>query len=431
MSTLLFIASDYKPWPGGIGEYLDSLARGLIGLGNNVTLVAVTGPDEKERIRFLETYEPWVIPFPMGRDEKPENVLGRKYVSALEIFRSIDLGLRRHLERSSFFSISVEAIRRLEAILGERKPDIVIFGHLDVKLYPLALCLRERKVPYVIIAHDSEICSPPKSGRNEIELRRIMLKKADWIAANSKHTKSLTEAWGIPSTKVKIIYPPISHDAISESAVLDATSSRDNHLTLVTICRLVIGKGVDLVLRALKILDDRQIPYSYLIGGDGPERKALESLTKSLGLRGKVDFRGLVAGEQKWRLLSMADIFVTTSRFDPSGPWREGFGIAFVEAAAFGIPVVASNSGGIPDAVVDNETGILVPEESPQDIADALTRLYMEPESRKRMGEAARLRAREQFTPAAIAKNFQVEFVKMLRTGSRTSIPQFGARSVE
>lgn len=415
MSNYLFIASDYKPWPGGIAEYLDSLARGLRGLGDTITVLAVVYPDETERIRFLETYEPWVIPFPMARDEKPANRLGRKVVSALEILRCVSLGSRRLLERSRFFQVSVDAIKRLERILAERKPDAIIFGHLDVRLYPLALCLRERKTPYVIITHDSEICTPPNSGKAEVELRRIMLKKSNWIAANSRHTKTLTEAWGVLPDRIKIIYPPISQDAMKESAALEPMSSGDDRLTLVTICRLVKGKGIDLVLHALKILEDREIPYRYIIGGDGPERKSLESMVEKLGLRGEVQFRGLVAGQEKWRLLRMADIFVTPSRFDPSIPWREGFGIAFVEAAAFGIPVVASSSGGIPDAVVDGETGILVPEESFQNIADALTLLYREPETRRKMGRFARERARTQFSPEAIATDFRDEFARASR----------------
>jgi len=415
MKKFLFIASDYKPWPGGIAEYLDNLARGLIGLGDTVTVVAVTKPEETERIHFLEAYEPWVIPFPMVRDQKPRNVLGRKSASALEILRCKSLFLRRLLEKHSFFRSSVEAIGRLERILSERGPDAILFGHLDVNLYPLALYLRELGLPYVVITHDSEICVSPDSGRNEIELRRIMLKNSDWIAANSRHTKMLTEAWGVPSERVKIIYPPVSQDAMKESEALEPADLGSDRFTLVTICRLVRGKGVDLVLRALKVLDDRKIPYRYLVGGEGPERKSFESLANLLGLGDKVEFRGLVAGQEKWQMLRIADVFVTPSRFDPSGPWREGFGIAFAEAAAFGIPAVASTSGGIPDAVIDGETGILVPEESPVDLADALTLLFKNPDMRKKMGRAARERARRQLSPDAIAKQFQSEFTSLAR----------------
>src|SRR5271154_7301431 len=99
-----------------------------------------------------------------------------------------------------------------------------------------------------------------------------MLKGASWIAANSRHTKSLLDVWRIPAERIKVVHPPISEEAIRESAVLEPTCRKDDNLSLVTICRLVKGKGIDLVLRALKILAARGITYRYVIGGDGRER---------------------------------------------------------------------------------------------------------------------------------------------------------------
>jgi phosphatidylinositol alpha-1,6-mannosyltransferase len=239
-----------------------------------------------------------------------------------------------------------------------------------------------------------------------------MLKGAGWIAANSRHTKSLLEAWRIPSGRVKIVHPPISEEAMRESAVLEPVVRKDDGLSLVTICRLVKGKGIDIVLRALKILAARGIPYRYVIGGEGPERGFLEALVDELGLGGRVHFKGSVVGEEKWRLLRNGDVFVMPSRLDSTISWQEGFGIAFVEAAAFGVPAVGSRSGGIPDAVVDGETGILVPEESPSELADALTFLYRNPEIRNEMGRAARERARREFSPRAVALRFREEISK-------------------
>ena len=95
------------------------------------------------------------------------------------------------------------------------------------------------------------------------------------------------------------------------------------------------------------------------------------------------------------------------SRFDADSHWRESFGIAFAEAAAFGVPSVASRDGGIPDAVADGKTGILVPPESPADVADALTFLYRNPEARNKMGITARTRARKEFAPQTIAACFR------------------------
>lgn len=419
-NRFLLIASDWQGEmlsPGGIATYIDSLARGLMSLGDTVKMLAVVRPDEKERMDLLERYEPWAIPFEVLLDQKPTNWLGRKSVSFLEIVRCLSPNCRRLLERAPFFRASTASMAELERLLSKEKPTAIVFGNFEFepRLYALALSLLERGRPYGIIAHGCEICRLTNITPSDAVKRKTMLKGASWIAANSCHTKSLLEEmWQISSERIKIVHPPISEEAIRESAVLEPTSRKDDELSLVTVCRLVKGKGIDLVLRALKILAARGIPYRYVIGGDGRERESLEALADELRLRDKVHFKGSVEGQGKWRLLRNADVFVMASRFDPTirWPWQESFGIAFVEAAAFGVPAVGSRSGGIPDAVIDGETGILVPEESPQDLADALTLIYQKPEMRKQMGVAARERARRQFSPTAIAARFREEALR-------------------
>jgi glycosyltransferase involved in cell wall biosynthesis len=393
-------------------------------LGDTVKMLAVLRPDEKEAMAFLERYEPWVIQFQLVPDDKPASWLGRKCFSVLEILRCVSPDCRRILERTPFFNASAASIARLEGLLSKERPTAIVFGNFDVRLYPLVLPLLQWRRPYGIIAHGCEICPLPNNKTNDFVIKQTMLKGASWIAANSHHTKSLLDVWRIPAERIKVVHPPISEEAIRESALLEPTSRKDDDLSLVTICRLVKGKGIDLVLRALKVLTARGIPYRYVIGGDGPEKGRLEALVDELGLQDKVHFRGSVEGQEKWRLLRNADLFVMPSRYDPAfpWPWRESFGIAFAEAAAFGVPAVGSRSGGIPDAVIDGETGILVPEESPQDLADALTLLYQKPEIRNQMGGAARERARRQFSPKTIAARFREEFL----TRSHNDLQQKG-----
>lgn len=389
--------------------YIDNLVRGLMSLGDTVKVLAVVQPYEQEPIGLLETHESWLIPFQLAHDHKPANWLGRKCVSFLEILRCVSPVCRRVLGRASFFTASTASVERLEKFFLQEQPTTIVFGYLDVKIYAIALSLLEWHRPYLIIAHDSEIYRLPNNRKNDLVKKVMMLKRASWIAANSRHTKSLLVPWGVPTGRVTIIPPPISEEAMRESAVLEPVVREDDGLSLVTLCRLVKGKGIDIALRALKILAARSIPFRYVIGGDGPERRFLEESVDELGLRGTVHFRGSVVGEEKWRLLRNANVFVMPSRLDSTIPWQEGFGIAFVEAAAFGLPAVGSRSGGIPDAVVDGETGILVPEESPADLADALTLLYQKPELRREMGRAGRERARKEFSPTAIATRFREE----------------------
>jgi glycosyltransferase involved in cell wall biosynthesis len=408
--NVLVIASDYKPRPGGRADYIDNLARGLLGLGTRVKVLAVVQAHERERLAFLEAYEEWVIPFRVVHDVRPRNWLGSKMVSMLEVVRCLCPRARRVLEETSFFRASAESVSRLEGILASENPTMVVFGHLDIRLYPFALCFLERKMPYGLIAHESEIYRF-RNRKSDLIRRGVMLRGAEWIAANSHHTKALVERWNIPEGRIRIVHPPISEEAISASAEVEQRCRMGGDLNVVTICRLVKPKGVDTMIRALKLLDARGIPCRYVIGGDGVERRSLEALVDELGLRSRVQFMGYISEAEKWRLLRSGDVFVMPSRVEPERQ-HEGFGIAFVEASAFGLPAVGSKAGGIPDAVVDGQTGILVPQDSPGDLAEALTFLYRNPEKRVEMGRAGMERARRQFSPAAVAARFRREISK-------------------
>lgn len=233
-----------------------------------------------------------------------------------------------------------------------------------------------------------------------------------WIAANSHHTGELLKMWGISNNKIMIVHPSVSEEVIRESAS-SYPIVKDSDYILITICRLVKSKGIDIVLRALKTLDERRIPFRYMIVGDGEERPFLERLADKLKIMNKVQFMGYIAEDKKLALLRMADVFIMPSRVNPKLN-HEGFGIGFIEAAAFGVPGVGTRAGGIPDAIVHGETGLLVSQESPEELAEALICFYQNPEKRKAMGKAAMNRVKCQFSPTAIAAHFQKEvFEKM------------------
>jgi phosphatidylinositol alpha-1,6-mannosyltransferase len=208
-----------------------------------------------------------------------------------------------------------------------------------------------------VIAHDVEFYRS-KSRINDRVRRGMIIRGAERIAANSRHTKSMVEQWGVPKEKIIIVHPPLSEQAARLSHHAYQNES-DEVFTLVTVSRLVSSKGIDTVLHALKVLDQNRVNFRYIVAGKGPERAALEKLAKDLGLQDKVRFTGFIEEEDKWRLFRSADVYVMPSRFSPDEP-HEGFGIAFLEAAACGIPAIGSNAGGVPDAVLHGKTGLLV-----------------------------------------------------------------------
>lgn len=405
MSYFLFITTDYKPNSGGIAAYLDNLARGLESLGNETMVLVVLPPEDTARIAFLQNYPHRVQAFPAVYDVKPTNWLGRKFVSVLEIIRCQWPSARNIVNRVPYFRASFDSSLRLNELIKQEKPTTIVLGHLDMNFYPLVLRLLESGLSYGVIAHDCEVyrCGRP----NDTVRRGMVLKGASWIAANSRHTRALLKMWGLSNEKVMVVHPPLSAEAIRQSSHPSAGTG-DGTYELVTVCRLVRTKGVDITLQALKSMEKKRIPFRYTIVGDGPDRQEFEALAGELSLGDKVRFMGHVEEDEKWALLRRSDVFVMPSRVNVRDS-HEGFGLAFIEAAAVGVPAIGSMAGGIPEAVLHGETGLLVAPESPESLADALIWMYENPEKREEMGRVGMKRAIGQFAPEVIARQFERE----------------------
>lgn len=134
---------------------------------------------------------------------------------------------------------------------------------------------------------------------------------------------------------------------------------------ILSVGNLVSRKGHDMVIRALPRLLDTIGKVRYLIAGDGPYRAELEDLASSLGVQGHVVFAGKVPDADLPDIYSLCDLFVLPSREQPESCDAERFGMVFLEANASGKPVVAGKSGGVGDAVLDGETGLLVEPRNP------------------------------------------------------------------
>jgi glycosyltransferase involved in cell wall biosynthesis len=149
----------------------------------------------------------------------------------------------------------------------------------------------------------------------------------------------------------------------------------------------------------------------YLAGdGNEADRSRLERLIVELGLSGRVTLLGQIHDPERW--LAASDLFVQPSR-------EEAFGLVYAEAAASGIPVVATRVGGIPEIVLDGESGLLVESEDAGALATAIVELLSDPARRERMGESARRRAELHFSIEKMAKSY-AELMRGLAVGTRS-----------
>lgn len=165
-------------------------------------------------------------------------------------------------------------------------------------------------------------------------------------------------------------------------------------------------KGHQDTLQALKEIGDVHKTQLYIAGsGSDIEYAAIHRLRDELGLQQKVHFLGQIDNAQLW--MEAADVFVQPSL-------EEAFGLVFIEAGLHKLPVVATNIGGIPDIVVDGETGYLVPPANPKALADALSQLIVSSKLREQFGVAANQRIRSKFDKQHMINNYLDSFNQLL-----------------
>jgi glycogen(starch) synthase len=215
----------------------------------------------------------------------------------------------------------------------------------------------------------------------------MLLRGADRIVTNS----SAVMAWAL--RQAPEIRPRCSLilNALEPPAIGPAPLPFDPPL-LLSLGRLIEGKGVDTALSALALLHSPFPRLRLRIAGDGPARMSLEQQARTLGIATAVEFCGWVGPAEVPALLNAATMVVIPSRV------FEGQTLVALQAAQMARPVVATRSGGLPEAVLDGQTGIVIEKDDPRALAEAIARLLREPALAQRLGQTARRRVVTEFT---------------------------------
>lgn len=197
---------------------------------------------------------------------------------------------------------------------------------------------------------------------------------------------------GIPETNIHLI--PYGVD-LPELASIPRTSDTNR---CVAVGRMVGKKGPILMLEAFRRarLEIPSLTLTYI--GDGPLMPAVRQFCTAFGLEDCVTLVGAVSHDEVMKTLRDSDMFLQHSWTDPDSGDEEGLPVAILEAMAHGLPVVSTLHAGIPEAVVTGETGFLVPPGDVAEMSSAIVRVASDRANRRRLGEAGRVRCRENFS---------------------------------
>ncbi|WP_082882659.1 glycosyltransferase family 4 protein [Paenibacillus swuensis] len=271
-----------------------------------------------------------------------------------------------------------------------KKPYDVIHAHHPIAA--LAMKKRFPGTPLVVTIHSSyerELLLNGKIQENGPEqafltsLYREIEYKADQIVTASESFKTYLSAYTQSPERMVVIpngfdekrFRPVPHE--NETA------------QLITVCRLVPAKGLDILLRACSVLKKRGHNYVLHMIGDGPIREELEALAVQLDVYEETIFYGYTLHPEEF--MPFFDIFVLPSR-------AEAFGSVFAEAALCWLALVGTDVGGISEQIQDGQNGLLVPSEDPQALADALEKLIIDPSYRYELARAASDKAKRSYS---------------------------------
>jgi len=268
-------------------------------------------------------------------------------------------------------------------------------GFVAVLLKPLLRC----KV--VISVHGADIYT--LKGKFMKIFKRFALKHADTVIVNSSATKAVCERLlpreykVIPMGVDTAIFQPRPFRPIGET------------LEILFVGRLSEQKGTQYLCQAAKLLKDSGIPAHVTIIGDGDYRAALEAYVSQNGLESSVSFIGGVPHENIASYYQKADALVGPSIESKDG-WQEAFGLVFAEASATGLPVIATDTGGIKDIVHDGANGLIVTQKDAEAIAQAIIKLRDNPQLYQAMAKAGPDLVRDNYSWQAITSKYAEVF---------------------
>lgn len=255
------------------------------------------------------------------------------------------------------------------------RPEFVWCGNLKPAGYPARWVRTRIGTPYGILLYGTDLLLLRHRIRHSTLKRtsaRSLLGSASVLVAISRWTReealSVLEDLGLSGRDIDVRLLPLGTDPERfrpriDPSVVRARYSLPEGRWLLTVARLAGHKGIDTVLHVLAALRDQYPDLGYLVVGRGDRLNDLQRLARDLGVAERVRFLTDVPDSDLPALYNTAEIYMGLSR--PAGLMVEGFGISLTEASASGIPVIAGSGGGIPDAVRDGETGLLVDAEGP------------------------------------------------------------------
>ena len=290
--------------------------------------------------------------------------------------------------------------RLIRRLVREHGVNVAHFHHASTLYETIALTLRSTSTPWMVTFHGSDLRSDISEPMCHAVMFDLVTRAGAVTAVSESLRAAAVRAFPDASAKTSVIYNSVEVALVDEAK--DVASNGLDAKVVVFLGVLGKRKGADVLLDAWVDLvrsGGAPPPWTLVIAGDGPDKPALESIARDAGVSDRVRFVGATARADIATLLTGASIMVVPSRTEP-------FGLVAAEGQMLGRPIIASDTGGLPEVIQDGVTGLLVPVEDADALATAIVSLIAEPARRRSFGRAAHERAMLMFSPGRMADEY-------------------------
>ena len=297
----------------------------------------------------------------------------------------------------------------LDGILRRRRAQLmhIYFGHTAVHLLPF---IKAWDKPCIVSFHGADITVREHQPGYEAQLRE-MLQIVPLVLARSQSLREQLLQLGCPPERLALNRTGVPLD---QFPYVKRVAPADGRWQLVQACRLIPKKGLVTSLQAFALFREHFPEATFVIAGDGPMRDELRAWVAKLGLTRSVRFTGFLTQSKLYQLYVCSHIFFHPSELMADSN-QEGIPNSMLEAMSSGLPVVATYHGGIPEAVENEQTGLLVPEKDPRALCDALLRLTESPDTWLRMGRNAAEYITANFEQHAQIRHLEEQYRSVLK----------------
>ena len=386
---LVFLTSNFPRYEGDYaGNFILYLAEALEHMGHEIIVVAPHYPGSKKKEvinnirvrRFQYAYPSTQQRLAYGRFAQKMNI-----ATALQLIPYC-FGMLLH---------GITAIKELDA-------DVIISfwtfpqGLIGILLKSLF------GIPTATRVQSSDFIAARKIGPFMTSVMSLILRKANIIIPNSNYTGEY-----IPNRQELQEKTFTVREGFRITGSIKEKDSFSAKIKLLTVTRLIERKGIRFLIQAMKNVTENNPHVKLVIVGEGPDHSTFDELARQLELQENIVFAGRVSDQELIEQYTTSDIFILPST-------EEALGVVLLEAMYHGLPVVASNVGGIPEIVTNQVTGILTAPGNPKELSQAIKFLMESPEKRRYFSEQGKRHVQENFTWEKIAAAFELIIQKTI-----------------